>query len=369
MRYSFVIPTYNRKEYLKTSLEALNNLSGYSGENYEALVIDDGSSEDLFEYIRGVNRNYRLNYIYLERGEDSCRSRTRNYGIGIARGRYIAFIDNDIVVNNDYLLELDRYFSHSDNLVIIGTRLDCAPEMIHKTGTRDLREKALGDADPDILDLRHLALNSLSYNLPAHKYPWMLTLTCNLAVPRELLLNSGGFDENFKKWGFEDIELGYRLHKAGARFVFNGRNEVLHQSHPLAAPAESNKPYFIRKCADLFKEIDYSSLFFLQGLSTEEPAVLAKYRNYQGKIRRRTTVVLEDESQLETVKKKILKLVKKKGGEVIVKDLCESTDLDIWIQLSEVKQALVSYYPRTFTLGADKSLAIVENILRKKRNN
>lgn len=365
MNYSFVIPTYNRKEYLKRSLEALNHLSGYTGENYEVVVVDDGSTEDLFEYIKGVNRNYRLNYIYLERGEDSCRSRTRNYGIGIARGKYIVFIDNDIVVNSDYLQELDRYFKASDNLVIIGTRLDCPPDIIDKTGTRDLRAKALREADPDILDLRHLALNSLSYNLPAHKYPWMMTLTCNLAIPREMLLNSGGFDENFKKWGFEDIELGYRLHKAGARFVFNSRNEVLHQSHPLASPAESSQAYFVRKCADLFKEIDYSSLFFLQGLSTENPVVLAKYRNYQGKIRRRETVVLQDQSQLESVKKKILKLVKKKGCEVIVNDQCENTDLDVWAQMLDVKQALVSYFPRTFTLDKDKSLAIIENILRK----
>jgi glycosyltransferase involved in cell wall biosynthesis len=367
MRYSFVLPTYNRKEYLKRSLQALNNLSGYTGENYEAVVVDDGSSEETLEYIRGVNHNYRLNYIYLERGEDSCRSRTRNYGISAARGKYIAFIDNDIVVNSDYLQELDRYFSASDNLVIIGTRLDCPADMIGKTDIKDLRARAAGEADPGILDLRHLTLNSLSYNLPAHKYPWMMTLTCNFAAPRKLLLEAEGFDENFKKWGYEDIELGYRLHKAGARFVFNSRIEVFHQSHPLAPPGENNYAHFVRKCEDLVKEIDYVTLFSLQGLSTDDPAVLAVYRNYQGKIRKRESVVLQNESELESVKKRILKLTKKKGSEVIVKDHCESTDLDLWVQMLDVKHALVSYFPRTFTLGKETCLAIVENIVLKKK--
>ncbi len=366
MKYSFIIPTYNRKEYLKRSLEALNDLSGHTNDDYEAVVVDDGSSEEVLEYIRGVNRSYLLNYIYLERCEDSCRSRTRNYGIAAARGKYVVFIDNDILVNGNHLVELDRYFNVSDNLVIIGTRIDCLPEAIEKTDIKELRDRATREADPTILDLRHLALNSLSYNLPAHKYPWMQTLTCNLAVPRKLLLAAGGFDENFKKWGYEDIELGYRLHKAGARFMFNGRIEVLHQSHPLAAQGENNYAYFVQKCQELLKEIDYTTLFSLQGLSTNDPGILATFRNYRGEIRRRESVEFRSAPELENVKKKILKLTKEKKCEVIVIDYCENTDLDVWLQMLNVKNAVLSYFPATFTFSAETITAIIENIVLKK---
>jgi GT2 family glycosyltransferase len=366
MRYSFVIPTYNRKEYLKRSLDALNDLSGYNGDTYEVIVVDDGSSEDVFEYIKGVNRNYLINYIYLERSEISCRSRTRNYGSAAARGKYVVFIDNDIIVNNNHLLELDRYFNVSDNVVIIGTRLDCDPEKIEKTDLKELRARAISDADPTVLDLRHLALNSLSYNLPAHKYPWMQTLTCNLAIPRKMLQESEGFDENFKKWGYEDIELGYRLHKAGARFMFNSRLELLHQSHPLASQGEDNYAYFIQKCAGLLKEIDYTTLFSLQGLSTKDPNILATFRNYCGEIRKKEIIEFRNEKELENTKKRILKLSKEKKSEVIVIDHYENTDLDVWLQGIDVKKALISYFPAVYHLSAETIMAIIENIVLKK---
>jgi len=366
MKYSFIIPTYNRKEYLKRSLEALNDLSGHTGDDYEAVVVDDGSSEEVLEYIRGVNRRYPLNYIYLERCEDSCRSRTRNYGIAAARGKYVVFIDNDIVVNGNHLAELDRYFNVSDNLVIIGTRIDCPPERIEHTDIKELRDSATREAHPTILDLRHLALNSLSYNLSAHKYPWMNALTCNIAIPRKLLLEAEGFDENFKKWGYEDIELGYRLHKAGARFVFNSRIELFHQSHPRAAQGENNYTYYVQKCQELLKEIDYATLFSLQGLSTKDPGILATFRNYQGEIHRQEFIELHREAELESVQKKILKLAKKKRCEVIVMDFCENTDLDVWIQMLDPKNVIISYFPQTFTFTNATANAIIENIVLKK---
>ena len=45
MKYSFIICTYQNKELLKNSLQALNNQSGYGCEDYEVIVVDDGSSD------------------------------------------------------------------------------------------------------------------------------------------------------------------------------------------------------------------------------------------------------------------------------------------------------------------------------------
>lgn len=64
MKYSFVIPTYNNRVLLKNTLEALNYQPGYG--YYEVIVVDDGSTDNSGEYIKGVNRNYDLKYFYLE---------------------------------------------------------------------------------------------------------------------------------------------------------------------------------------------------------------------------------------------------------------------------------------------------------------
>jgi glycosyltransferase involved in cell wall biosynthesis len=366
MRYSFVIPTYNKKKPLKKTLEALNDLSGYNRENYEVVLVDDGSPGQVFKYIKGINRNYRLNYIYLQRCDLSCRSRARNYGISAARGKYIVFIDDDIVINSDYLKEADRYFCFSDNLVIHGLRLHWPSELIQDTDIRELSRTACRDADTNVLDVRHMVCNSLSYNLAAHKYPWLMTFSSNLVVPRKLLLEINGFDENFKQWGGEDAELGYRLLKAGAAFVLNTKLRAFHQSHPTAPKGESNLDYLVEKCKDVFKNIAPETLFALYDIWLKKPVLLPKFKMYPGKTHNRAIVELRKESELQDVKNRILEYAKKKGTEVIVKDYCESTDLDIWVQVLEVKDALLSYFPQSLKIHNEKVLKMKEKILYEK---
>jgi len=370
MKYSFVIPTYNKKEPLKRTLKALNNLSGYTWENYEVVVVDDGSSEEVFEFIKGVNLNYRLNYVYLERCEDSCRARTRNYGIQVARGQYIVFIDDDIVVNSDYLEELDRYYRVSDNLVVNGLRLHCPSGLIDGTDIRELRRTACRDANTDVLEVRHMICNHLSYNLSAHKYPWLLTFTSNLAVPRKLLLEIEGFDENFKKWGGEDVELAYRLLKAGGKLVINNKIEAFHQAHPVAPQGENNLAYLVEKCKEVFKDIQPDTLFalFNMELCFGDPDLWSTFRAYPGKLTRKWKVELCDESELESVKKKISVLSKKKGNEIIVIDYCESTDLDIWVQMLDVKNAVISYFPQSLRISNQKILQLMKEVLFENAN-
>ncbi len=47
----------------------------------------------------------------------------------------------------------------------------------------------------------------------------------------DLLRRLGGFDEHYRSWGGEDIDLGYRLHRAGARFVHSCPATAIHWPH------------------------------------------------------------------------------------------------------------------------------------------
>jgi GT2 family glycosyltransferase len=354
VKYSFVIPTYNKKEPLKRTLESLNNFPGYTRDDIETVVVDDGSSAEMFPHIKGINRNYRMNYVYLQRCEDSCRSRARNYGIKVARGSYVIFIDDDIVVNKDYLKELDRYYRFSDNLVITGLMLNCPPDLLDSTDVKELKREACRLGDTRVLEMRHLAYNRLSYNLSSLKYPWLMSFGGNLIVPRKLLLEIGGFDENFRGWGYEDFELGYRLFKAGGKFVVNPRLEVIHQVHPQSPRGENNYEYFVEKCKDAFKDIEPGIFLSLPAVGINNPRLLALFRKYQGKIRNSVQVELHEESQLENVKKSILHFAKKKGSEVIVNDYCENTDLDIWAQMQDFSKAIISYFPQSMKISGPK---------------
>ena len=82
-----IIPTYNRKEYLETAIQSVSNQS-YS--NIEILVIDDGSANNYAQEICAKFSN--CSYHFKANGGLSS---ARNYGILLAKGEYIAFLDDD----------------------------------------------------------------------------------------------------------------------------------------------------------------------------------------------------------------------------------------------------------------------------------
>lgn len=84
---SVVIPTYNREEYLEIAIQSVVNQS-YT--NIEILVIDDGSKK---EYAKKICAKFSNCFYYFK--ENGGLSSARNYGISVAKGEYIAFLDDD----------------------------------------------------------------------------------------------------------------------------------------------------------------------------------------------------------------------------------------------------------------------------------
>lgn len=82
-----IITTYNRKKYLEKAIQSVVNQS-YS--NIEMLVVDDGSKVN---YAASICANF-LNCTYINK-ENGGLSSARNYGINLAKGEFIAFLDDD----------------------------------------------------------------------------------------------------------------------------------------------------------------------------------------------------------------------------------------------------------------------------------
>lgn len=351
MKYSFVIPTYNNRVLLKNTLEALNYQISYGKKDYEVIVVDDGSSDDTFDYIQGINRNYSMKYIYLERCADSCRARTRNQGWKQAKGEFVVFIDSDILVRRDYLKELTRCFSLSKNIMVIGNRL-----MLNEAVQfSDIVSGVVFDKyqfDPtkyDLLEYRYFLYESTSYNSNAIMCPWMQVYSCNLAIPRKWLKKVGGFDENFKFWGMEDLELGYRLYKRKLQLVINYRLETLHQYHGprrdlVIQPDkikgyEVNIDYFINKHPNALRlPRKYAHKFFKGEISSDKMLMDIGLKKYLLEFRKG--------DNLKKFKKGLMKALSKDQIQNIVIDYAEDANLDIWVQLLGLNTMnTVRYYP------------------------
>ena len=86
--------------------------------------------------------------------------------------------------------------------------------------------------NPEWLDIREEFYDLYTdefHDLPA---PWIIFWTCNVSVPTPLARSVGGFDEAFRSWGGEDLDFGYRLFNAGAKFILNRNASAIHCPHP-----------------------------------------------------------------------------------------------------------------------------------------
>ena len=97
-KISVIIPVYNSKKYLSQCVDSVLN---QSFKNFELILIDDESSDgsdlECDEYLKKDNR------VVVVHQKNSGVSSARNAGLDIARGKYIAFIDSDDYIANDYL--------------------------------------------------------------------------------------------------------------------------------------------------------------------------------------------------------------------------------------------------------------------------
>lgn len=98
-KVSVIIPTYNPGGFLKTTAESV---LCQSCDDLELLIIDDGSDEDVKSIAESLNDN-RVSYFRKENGGTAS---ARNYGLGRAKGDYIAFLDQDDLWPDDFLSKM-----------------------------------------------------------------------------------------------------------------------------------------------------------------------------------------------------------------------------------------------------------------------
>jgi GT2 family glycosyltransferase len=105
---SVIVPTFNR---LDTLLEAVTSVLNQTYKNLEVIVVND-SGADAENLVTFLNRDGRVTYI--KHGKNRGLAAARNTGIGAARGKYIAYLDDDDKFYPDHVEILVRYLEGSD---------------------------------------------------------------------------------------------------------------------------------------------------------------------------------------------------------------------------------------------------------------
>lgn len=101
---SVIIPTYNRVKYLSLALDSLVSQNfNFSKDNFEVIVVDDGSDEDYSQVIQAFES--KLNLQFLRQGHGGV-CKARNAGIAVANGEVLAFFDDDAVADSNWLMTI-----------------------------------------------------------------------------------------------------------------------------------------------------------------------------------------------------------------------------------------------------------------------
>lgn len=112
MKISFVIPAYNVENYISKTLETLIS---QDSDNFEAIIIDDGSSDKTNSIISDFIKRNNLNNFKLIYKENGGVGSARNKGLSEASGEYVLFLDGDDYVSSNLVstlcnvIEEERY--------------------------------------------------------------------------------------------------------------------------------------------------------------------------------------------------------------------------------------------------------------------
>jgi glycosyltransferase involved in cell wall biosynthesis len=257
MKLSVVIGTYNQKHVLQKALESLFHQT-LSPELYEIIVIDSSSGDGTDKMVEALKPTCRFDY---QRVVNNGKTAARNLGIKQSKGELIFLTDADMIADPKLLEQ--HLMAH-----IIKKNASFEGLTINPDGKPYIKAR-----------LR-----------PFQKIKWAYFLTGNLSIRKTALVEAGLFDENFKGYGWEDIELGYRLSRMGVRLYYLP-SAVNRHDHPVTNEDMVERKYQMGKSAALFykKHPNYWIKMFL-GMNPLAMAVFSfinKRPALQEKIRRR----------------------------------------------------------------------------------
>ena len=109
MRFSIIIPAYNAERYLS---ECLSSVSLQSFDNYEVILIDDGSTDSTLSLVEDFA--LRANNATVLTGENQGLLLARRRGLLHAKGEYVVFLDADDCLRYDALEILDKAIKKTD---------------------------------------------------------------------------------------------------------------------------------------------------------------------------------------------------------------------------------------------------------------
>ena len=178
-KVSVCIPTYNRKDYLK---ETIDSILTQTYKDYEIVIVDDGSTDGTEKMIKKLD--FPVTYYWQENDGDAA---ARNKLIGLAKGDYISFIDSDDLLMPDAIERMVRAMeAEAEEVIVYGSyyRIDQDGKIYGKCKRK-----------------------LYNGNITKYLFETILVHACGSMFPRKILKNPVVFDTSLKVCSDYDLWL------------------------------------------------------------------------------------------------------------------------------------------------------------------
>ncbi len=217
MKLSVIILNYNVHYFLelclKSVIAAIKNLEA------EIIVVDNNSEDSSCEMIR---ENFP-DVILIENNENFGFSKGNNIGFARSKGEYVCILNPDTVVPEDIFELLLEFINNQTNVGIVGCKLI--------NGKGDFLPESKRNIPFVKAALKKLIGNSKDYyagHLDENEIGKVdILVGAFMLMKREVFQEIGGFDEDYFMYG-EDIDLSYKVLKAGYDNYYYGSSKVIH---------------------------------------------------------------------------------------------------------------------------------------------
>ena len=188
-KVSVIIPTYNRSHFIK---DALESVLAQSYQDFELIIIDDGSTDNTSEIL--ADYSDRLQYIYQK---NQGRSVARNLGVKKAKGHYIAFLDSDDLWLSNKLEKQIQFLETNSQISLV----HCFTAVVDEN-------RKHCDELTKFHKIHHQRSFKRGYDYEDISLECIMFTSC-IIVKRDIFLKLGGFDNNCEP--LEDWDLYLRL--------------------------------------------------------------------------------------------------------------------------------------------------------------
>jgi GT2 family glycosyltransferase len=204
--FSVIVPTFERLDHLPRLLEALARQE-YPRDQFEVLLVNDGGRVPLEPILQRFSGRLQVRLLSTVHAGPGA---ARNLGLAQARGRLVAFTDDDCEPAAEWLNVLQRTMDHYPGCMAGGRILGGVPDNAYSEASQMISEFVYAFYNADPQNARFFSSN-------------------NMAAPASALRELGGFDPRFRH-AAEDRDLCERWRHAGHGMVFASGAIVRHHS-------------------------------------------------------------------------------------------------------------------------------------------